>query len=188
MREASKRIATDNGSSRTATDHLKGLAILVVMMNHYHNNYYNLGMVGYAHGVISIFFVLSGYGNFHSLDNSDASLGDTAGSFLIKRLVRIFSLCWVYLFICVVGGNKLSVLKIFAIDSSGAWFVPAILICYLVAVPLFEMLKRVRVPLYVALVVTFSAVGHYILTVLDVGVPSRVSEYVVDTAECILAT
>jgi len=149
------------------------------MMNHYHNNYYDVGLVGYAHGVISIFFVLSGYGNFHSLNNSGTSLWNTSVSFLIKRLVRIYSLYWVYLFICIVSGKKLTVLKIFAIDSSGAWFVPAIMICYFVAIPLFEILKRVHAFLYVALVVTGSALGHYLLSILDVGVPWHVSEYVV---------
>ena len=53
-------------SIREASDILKGISILSVLINHYLKHYTEFGVGGFANVVVSIFFVLSGYGIFTS--------------------------------------------------------------------------------------------------------------------------
>ncbi len=166
-------------SSCIATDYLKGLAILVVMMNHYYNYFFDMGLAGYANGVISVFFILSGYGIYCSLDKRAAPASPRAVSFFAKRFLRIYPLYWLFLFIWLVRGQKLNVAKLMAIDSVGAWFVTAIVLCYLFAIPFFELLKRVHLAIYGAIVISFVVLVHFGWKHLNVPLLGGVSEYAV---------
>ena len=83
---------------RQKTDYLKGVAILTVVLNHFLNEYATHSMGGYANGMMSIFFILSGYGVFFSLsrDREHYSLKHMLGAFWKRRILRIFPLFWIY--------------------------------------------------------------------------------------------
>ena len=83
--------------SEDATLFLKGIAIISVLINHYANSYTNLDIGFYANGMMALFFVLSGFGIYYSLEkrfrNQSYSLKtiakyhpDVAVSFLTKQL------------------------------------------------------------------------------------------------------
>ena len=90
--------------SRNVTTALKGIAILVVVSAHFASNFeedfYIRWLTEYAIAVIAIFFVLSGYGIFQSLERRFAAGGSTARillRFAFDRAVRIYPLYWLAL-------------------------------------------------------------------------------------------
>ena len=52
------------------TLYLRGIAIIIVLVNHYVNYYLSDQFGGYAYRLVSFFFVLSGFGIYHSLNNA----------------------------------------------------------------------------------------------------------------------
>jgi peptidoglycan/LPS O-acetylase OafA/YrhL len=124
------------------TDYLKGLGIMAVMVNHFYNNYIGNTYEGYANGFIAVFFGLSGYGIYHSLNRLTYSI-DTAKaalSYYLKRALRIYPLYFIVAGLyCLKDGFNLPI--IFGLGSP-RWFVSAILACYIVSFPLFILQKK----------------------------------------------
>lgn len=140
------------------TNYLKGLAIIAVCINHFLNGYVDVSLAGYANGFISIFFMLSGYGIYLSLNKEEKLCGTiNTAEFFKKRVARIFPLFWVW---CALAGFSNGWLGFFALDfvnPISPWFVPAILQCYLLAPFLFLLTKKINSSL-VFFVVTLSFV------------------------------
>ena len=132
-------------NSREVTNYLKAFAILAVCTNHFINGYIATSLSGYANGFISIFFVLSGYGIYHSLEkHSEKQLPEFLIFFLKKRLMRIYPIFWIW---CILHGFPNGILGFFALDfiyPKSPWFIPAIMQCYLVSVPLFLFFERIK--------------------------------------------
>jgi peptidoglycan/LPS O-acetylase OafA/YrhL len=116
-----------------ATNTLKGVAISVVLINHYMNGHYSVNLVGIANAFVSIFFMMSGYGLYHSLNAStnEVSLSrKTLASFYYGRALRIFPLFW----LALVSYKMLSLQAIVGLRAPGhLWFIPALLQCYVLA-------------------------------------------------------
>lgn len=150
--------------SRNITNALKGIAILVVVCFHFANNFdeafYIRWLTEYAIAVIAIFFVLSGYGIFQSLERRFAQGGSTAKillRFAFDRAVRIYPLYWLSLlsmplfidplpeFDRLFELNPRSVLiwlGIPLVRYSLLWFITAIIQCYWIAPLCFYLLKK----------------------------------------------
>jgi peptidoglycan/LPS O-acetylase OafA/YrhL len=81
--------------TRKATETLKGLAIITVLINHYLNDNFSNNYGGFANTTISIFFLLSGYGIYSTLNKRFADnkfSWQALGSFYYDRLIRVFPL------------------------------------------------------------------------------------------------
>ena len=76
------------------TNTLKGIAITSVLINHYLNNYVQGDSSGFANLWISVFFILSGYGLFHSFSQHkiESFTKKNLKTFYINRFLRIFPL------------------------------------------------------------------------------------------------
>jgi peptidoglycan/LPS O-acetylase OafA/YrhL len=95
-------VAPSIADTRKATETLKGLAIFVVLINHYLNDNFSGNYGGFANITISIFFLLSGYGIYLTLDKRFADnkfSWQALGAFYYDRLIRIFPLFWLALVI-----------------------------------------------------------------------------------------
>ena len=130
-------------NSMTTTDTLKGLSILVVLVNHYLNLNTVVDSGGFGNAWIAVFFFLSGYGIFHSLDRYKQLSSREVISFYYRRISRIFPLLWIaWLLEFIVRGGNLSFFILTGIHATGHyWFVPAILHCYLTA-PLISIILK----------------------------------------------
>ena len=153
-------------SSRQKTDYLKGVAILTVVVNHFVNVYMHDSAGGYANGMISFFFILSGYGLFFSLSRGlqRSSWNQLIVTFWKRRVLRIYPLLWIYLII--EHTFKINLMQLLALDffrPSIPWFVPAILQCYLVAPFFFVLLDKVGIKLYSAALLAGFCVLNLIL-------------------------
>ena len=143
-------------NTRRQSAYLRGIAILAVCLNHFLNRYVPAAPRGYAGGAISIFFLLSGYGIGHHLPGRHVS--DWL-EFFGRRAQRIYPLFWLW---CYLHGFFNGTLGFFALDiypSRSAWFVPAIVLCYVATPALVVLLERHR-PWHV-----FAGLGVLILAV-----------------------
>jgi peptidoglycan/LPS O-acetylase OafA/YrhL len=168
--------------SRNTTSIIKGLAILGVLVAHYYSNYdydfYARWMFEYAIAFISVFFVLSGFGLFHSLEKrfeaTDGGNGKVLLRFAFDRAVRIYPLYWLALvtlpiFIRPVPEydklfepnlRSLAVWLGFpVVRFSLFWFMAAILQCYWAAPIFYFLLKKLGVAWYAVMMLYFIALS-----------------------------
>lgn len=144
-------------SSRQKTDYIKGVAILTVVINHFANVYVTDSAGGYANGMISVFFILSGYGIFFSLSKGlqTYSLNRLIVTYWQKRFLRIYPLLWIYLFF--EHTFQLNLMNLLALDffrPAIPWFVPAILQCYIIAPFFFLLLRKFGLKSYCVVLLT----------------------------------
>jgi len=156
--------------SRQTTDYLRGVAISTVVLNHFLNEYATHSMAGYANGMMSIFFILSGYGIFYSLSREieHYSLKHMLGAFWKRRILRIYPLFWIYYLL--QHGFNIHLLPYLGLDFIRPvipWFVPAILQCYLVAPVLFLLMKKCGIQLFaIIVVIVFIALNFILLFII----------------------
>ncbi len=140
---------------------LKGCAILSVLINHYVTLYIAPQQTGYANGIIAIFFILSGYGIFYSLDKyKNYTLGNFK-DFWGKRLIKIFPLYWLSLLIYftlrqdIVPQNLVEVALAFPWNQAPEiyWFITSLMQCYLLAPCLYLIIKKIKVRKYLLLII-----------------------------------
>ena len=126
-----------------STNTLKGVAILAVLINHYLNHNVSGNYLGYANLWISLFFIVSGYGIYFSLQELVAKAGGfnlrNIATFYYYRIVRIFPLFWLaYVIQQSLFDQEIHLYSLLGIHGTGHyWFVPAILQCYLIAPVIF---------------------------------------------------
>lgn len=133
------------------TLYLRGMAIITVLLNHYVNYYLSDQFGGYAYRLVSFFFVLSGFGIYHSLNNA-ISHGTMNFAELVcyfyKRLIRILPVYWLallgasFLFPREYPLSEFIIFPLFRSHGVNYWFVTAIIQCYLAGPLLFLFLKR----------------------------------------------
>jgi peptidoglycan/LPS O-acetylase OafA/YrhL len=130
----------------SCTETLKGLAIIIVLINHCLNLNFPGDFSGFATLFTAIFFLVSGYGIFNSLvKRYKAGISQKAtGLFLFDRFTRIYPLLWLALIIeLFVSQHKYPWLNYLGLNCVGQyWFVSAILQCYLLSPLLFYGLKK----------------------------------------------
>ncbi len=155
-----------------STNSLKGIGILAVLINHYLNMNISGDSVGFANVVIGIFFIVSGYGIFYSLDRSFKESPLTVWkvlNFYYGRAARIFPLFFCALIIeSLIRSNGTDFFMIPGIDYSGHyWFVPAIFQCYIFAPAIYFCMRKNRIvticiALIVFIAITYVSIGNYI--------------------------
>lgn len=127
---------------------LRGIAMLVVLINHYISNYTTLYGGGVANVAVSIFFVLSGYGIAASLERR---LGDRVQPkkflmFYKVRAFKVFPLLWVALALqSIVTQKGYPFTSYMGYELSGHyWFISSLLECYLLGPFLYTLMSRRR--------------------------------------------
>jgi peptidoglycan/LPS O-acetylase OafA/YrhL len=135
-----------NMNSRVATNYLKAFAILTVCANHFINVNISDSFKGYANGFMSIFFLLSGYGIYLSLEKQmDKPFPDFFAFFIKKRVMRIYPLFWIWCFLHGFPDGILGFLGLNFIQPKTPWFIPAIVQCYIFAPFLFIFTNRIKI-------------------------------------------
>jgi len=167
------------------TNALKGLAIITVLVAHYASRYdydfYSRWMTDYATEAIAIFFVLSGFGIFYSLERRFSS-GESTGRILLgfayARFVRIYPLYWLSMatiplfymplpeyYDQMYHSGLYSVLIWLGfplIRNNELWFITAILQCYWLAPLLYYGLKRLGLARFAILTAVLLAGATFI--------------------------
>ncbi|MFH1447857.1 MAG: acyltransferase [Candidatus Micrarchaeota archaeon] len=149
--------------SRETTNYLRGMAICAVLIVHYLIRYATGDFRSLAAEAISLFFVLSGFGIFHSLERRFSGGYTLRGiaKFYFDRGLRIFLLFTVAL---IIG-------HMFNMPSY--WFVFAIFFCYFVCILLYHMLKRLGPKAFsVAILSTFLLINGSLI-LLGYSTPSQ---------------
>lgn len=135
---------TESLESIETSNTLKGIAISAVIINHYLNLNVSGDSRGFANAWIAVFFFVSGYGLFHSLNRRNLSNARELLAFYYQRIIRIFPLLWIAWIIgLIVRGGKMSPWILTGIHASGHyWFIPALLQCYLVSPVIYLGIKK----------------------------------------------
>ena len=134
--------------TRDETNSLRGFAILFVIANHFLNQYVDPHTFkGFANALMSIFFVLSGYGIANSLERRPKKAGTKMTPslrFYIDRIPRIYPLLIISLLLDGWISNKAhSPLAYLGIKNHGIYlFVNQIIHCYLAALVLHSFLSK----------------------------------------------
>jgi peptidoglycan/LPS O-acetylase OafA/YrhL len=173
----------DVGDTRDITSYLRGFAIVVVLANHFINAYVSGQFIGYANGVISIFFVLSGYGIFHSVKRDFEVKGESLTSvlrFYYSRALRIFPLYWLFLLIITYTSGTLPSIWIWLgipieLAPGVGYFVTLLIQCYLFAPLLYIGIKKLGLTKYLGLV--FGALFITYIASLTFPPPTAVYAY-----------
>ena len=145
-----------------STNSLRGLAICAVLINHFLNlNVYG-NYLRFASLFVSLFFIVSGYGIYFSLDRSGIANKLRFKNllyFYFNRLIRIYPLFLIaYLIQCLIFGTPIVSWTLRGIHAPGHfWFIPAIMQCYLLAPLLFILIKKYRFLSLNIIVITFIA-------------------------------
>lgn len=160
-------------STRQTTDYLKGLAIVAVLVSHYASFYafdiYQRWLFEYASEFVAVFFILSGYGLYHSLSRhrQGARLsGRQLLDFYIGRALKIYPLYWASLLLTslVLSEQGYGSLREPGLHTAGVylafplvvapgvfWFIPMLMQCYLAAPACYRLLDRLGLKRYLAL-------------------------------------
>lgn len=132
-------------------NYIRGLAVFAVAIGHFSSRFMEHSIPTHPGYLIAFFFIVSGYGIYHSLNNRLAHNGIGHGliSFFSKRALRLFPLYWLWLILNLLfdPGVTLQNLQLSQIlllqfhDPAYHWFLPAIVMCYIVAPILFWLLQ-----------------------------------------------
>lgn len=173
--------------SRNITDALKGMAILIVICAHFFSNFagdfYARWLTEYAISFIAIFFVLSGFGNYQSLERRLAGSGNHGRimlKFAFDRAIRIYPLYWLSIITMPIFMDEFSErdflytptirtvliwLGVPLVRFSVLWFITAIIQCYWAAPILFLLIKKLSVKKYALLLTAVMAATLFVSTV-----------------------
>ena len=149
----------------TYRSELMGWSIVWIMMLHF--GFYSLKPLGfvaqYGYAGVDIFFFVSGFGLFFSLDKSTSLLG-----FYGKRFIRIFPAYYIVgAFASFVLIHETLFQYLFRYSTIGfwtgglyyGWFVPSIVLLYLLA----PLLKNLRVRGQIVLATIFLVISYILL-------------------------
>ena len=164
----------------SSTNSLKGLAICAVLINHFLNLNFRGDYLRFASLFVGLFFIVSGYGIYYSLERSDFASTPRLKillRFYFNRLVRIYPLFIIaYLIQCLTFGDIMLSWTFWGIHALGHyWFIPAIIQCYLLAPLLFILIKRHRFLSLNIFVITFIAANLLLNSAL---VPAEIGKIV----------
>ncbi|WP_264982360.1 acyltransferase family protein [Pseudodesulfovibrio portus] len=162
---------THVNSSRELTSYLKGFAILTVVGSHFSNRFMPFKLPLFGNHFITFFFILSGFGLYYSLSRTHDEKTKLI-SFYLKRFIRIYPLYWANFFIDLIfdRGQSLSsdlffdFFLIHFTDPPRAWFLHALIPCYVLAPALYALIRKYRLKMIPALCVLFGVANlvlHY---------------------------
>jgi peptidoglycan/LPS O-acetylase OafA/YrhL len=157
-------------STIVKTEFLKGIAIISVLMNHYANFFISGNYEEFANGMISIFFLLSGYGIFHSLSHKKYYDISFLKYFYTKRIFRIYPLYFLSLFLStVVIGNSYSFFTYLAFPFQAPgiyWFITSLIQCYIFAPVIVFFRNVLGNKTYIIVLSTIMLLVHFISVIL----------------------
>jgi peptidoglycan/LPS O-acetylase OafA/YrhL len=162
-------------STRDATNSLRGFAILIVLVNHFLNQYVGSGeFLGFANATISIFFVLSGYGIAHSLEQRpEHTVMEMRPPLLFyaDRILRIYPLFIISLLLSSwILNDHFPIRAYLGIKSPGHYrFVNQIIECYLVAPLLYSFLLRTSIKRFLLSAVSLFMILNILLLLTPLG-------------------
>jgi len=129
---------------------LKGIVIFTIVADHYLSGFVIGASLGIGYHLVSIFFLLSGFGLYFSLEklfSKTSSIIRKLLAFFSKRWLRIFPLFYVAIFIDFfwfgLGFRWWAYLGFHGIHHY--WFIGLLVQCYVLAIPLFLVVKRFSV-------------------------------------------
>ncbi|WP_320041116.1 acyltransferase [uncultured Desulfobacter sp.] len=150
------------------TNYLKGFAILTVISGHFSLRFMPEEIMSFGNYFISLFFILSGYGLYFSLEKHMDSRKKTLWSFYLKRFVRIYPLYWINFFLNFATDptatlSVSTLWEFFLLDFSNParlWFLNALIPCYIFAPLIFRIIRQTKIyfPLY--LIVLFVLINY----------------------------
>ena len=175
MTETLRRMPAE--TNRDITDYLRGLGISAVLITHYFGehspDFYSRYMSNYSNAFMAIFFILAGYGAFHSFEKrfsaKDANLR-VMGRYFLDRVLRLYPLYWLALIISAIleppffqianlsAGQIVTVILAIPYVSSPFWFIPSIIQCYIFAPFLYLFFKKIKCRKYIFFNLAFIAV------------------------------
>lgn len=149
--------------TRNTTDYVRGAAILIIIFSHFTSIDHGIFFVrhstlGMLVSVVSVFFVLSGFGIYHSLVRDFSNKGisfQSVASYFFWRLIKLYPMYWFALAVYhwynplnypihVSFNQTLSTVFLVPIAHNAPnflWFMTAIVQCYLWA-PLLYLVQR----------------------------------------------
>lgn len=142
-------------TNREITSYLKGLAITSVLINHFINLYFTEGYRGYANGIIALFFIVSGYGIFHSLQKNKVITLSSITIYFHNRIGRIIPLFWLSLSLSYFAVHRLCQLRNYFLIPPFCHldqvyiFITLLFQCYLVAPFLYLCLNKIGLKKYI---------------------------------------
>jgi peptidoglycan/LPS O-acetylase OafA/YrhL len=168
---------------REKISYLRGVAIIAVLINHYIIWFITRSIEGVANGIISIFFITSGYGVYISLEKNKEFTSNTVKNFFLRRFSRIyplylFSLLLYSIYLYSLGATIYdfpSVLNYFAFPFYQAprwyWFIPSLLQCYLISPFLYLILKKYGINKTLAIIIALMFITHisYVISGLPIS-------------------
>ncbi len=103
--------------------------------------------MGFANLWVSIFFILSGYGIFHSLEYrfyDNKNISKKLIIFYYDRLIRIFPLLWIsWIVQWLVTQGDISCWTLLGVHGQHHyWFIPALLQCYILSPLIYYGIKK----------------------------------------------
>jgi peptidoglycan/LPS O-acetylase OafA/YrhL len=148
-------------NTKDSTNTLRGIAILIILINHYLNLNVSITNIGFANLWVAIFFILSGYGIQHSLgktfNNGKQQSALQYFRFYYSRIIRIFPLfLMAYLSECLIFKTPLFLFTVLGIRAdTHLWFIPAIIQCYILAPFIHVLINKHRILMLVIIISTF---------------------------------
>ncbi|MCL4474199.1 MAG: acyltransferase [Actinobacteria bacterium] len=151
----------ETNNTRDVTSYLRGLGIIAVVITHYAGMYdpdfYDQYLNGYGYGFMSVFFILAGYGAFHSFEKRFAGGGGSyqvIWRYYLDRLLRIYPLFWAALTLTAILQPDLfpvrqmgvaGIIGVYAGSpflTSPFWFISSIVMCYFLSPFLYLLRKK----------------------------------------------
>ena len=162
MNKAGKRVVAGHEA------YVKGLAITAIVLIHY-TQYYARDVyspiAGLANGFVAVFFVISGYGIYFSLQRrlaDSSSINKVLTTFFFARAAKIMPYYWLSIFLMPFFFHEYDELHAFGFSTIAMylglpfvkppgifWFVTAIIQCYLLAPIFFILLKKLQAAKYI---------------------------------------
>ncbi|GAB61623.1 MAG: hypothetical protein DWB56_05035 [Candidatus Jettenia sp.] len=175
------------GLERDLVSYLKGFSIIIIILHHYIINYLPDHFNFFGNHFVAIFFILSGYGIYYSLNNNSHNNGNLLpflSKFYWKRAIRIYPLYWLWFFLDQAGDKNShvslsSLLDFFLLritDPPDHWFLHALIPCYIISPVFFSLLEKYHkayLPIIIGTFILLNPLLYYI------GVPEvRTWKYV----------
>lgn len=143
---------------------LRGIVIVAVLLNHYVDDFMTMDGHDIANTMVSVFFVLSGYGisaSLHQKLGENFSVSSLLGFYRI-RIAKVFPLLWVALLLeSLIANHVFSISDFLGYKmTEHYWFISSLLECYLLS-PLLHLLLNYKKNITLAFMTLLFLVSNY---------------------------
>jgi peptidoglycan/LPS O-acetylase OafA/YrhL len=161
-------------TNKELTSFLKGFAILAVITSHFSERFMPHTIRSFGNHFVAIFFILSGYGIYFSLSKNKFKDRKNIVSFYSRRFARIYPLYWIS-FILNLAFDRSSIITISSLsdflllsfnDPPRAWFVVALIPCYVFAPLVFNLIDKKK-NFFILYIIVFFSLVNIIFSLLE---------------------